>query len=59
MMLCKNYDYDGVFVFVMLGGMKLALKDTELMSIRLIFLFVLLLNGIVNIVWLCISYLTA
>lgn len=59
-MLCKSNDYDeGGFVFVVLGGLKLAFKDTEVMSIPLFFLFVLLLNGIVNIVWLCISYLTA
>lgn len=55
MMLCKNYDCEErVLVFVVLDGLKLALRDTEVMSVHLFFLFVLLLNGIVNIVWLCI-----
>lgn len=52
-MLGKNYDCEDR-VFVVLDGLKLSVKDTEVMSINLFFLFVLLKNGIVNIVWHCI-----
>lgn len=55
----QNCDYDGILVFVVLDGLKLAFKCTEVMSVYLCFLFVLLLNDRVNIVWLCVSYLTA
>lgn len=38
MILGKNYDYDErVLVFVVLGGLNLALKNTEVMSIHLFF----------------------
>lgn len=55
----KNYDYDGVLVFVVVDGLKVAFKYPEVVSDHLFLLFVLLLKGRVNIVELCTSYLTA
>lgn len=55
----KNYDYDGVLVFVVVDGLKVAFKYPEVVPDHLFLLFALLLKGRVNIVELCTSYLTA
>lgn len=57
--MSKNYGYGGVLVFVRVDGLKLAFKYTKVMLDHLLLLFVLLWNGVVNIVQLCTSYLTA
>lgn len=58
-MMGKNYDYDGVLVFVVVDGLKVAFKYPEVVSDHLFLLFAFLLKGRVNTVELCTSYLTA